>query len=94
MSEILLPQSPLPDKPSTWEATKAWFKYSETILLARLTVLSGFIAAVISATNFGPLLGVDFENKKAIFVTGSIAIVQGLAMEILRRRGDPNLGNK
>ena len=74
---------------SWWEAIKAFFHYSMTILLARITTLTGFVIAAAGAMNWGPLLGLSMDagfNRNQIIWLGSIAIIQGVIFELARRR--------
>lgn len=67
-----------------WTETKAWFKYSETIFLARIQVLSGFVLAGLANVDWSTLSGfVDF--KQAMYMSGGL-VANGLLTEYLRRR--------
>ena len=93
----LKPKSP-PEKPitsqlpstSTWEATKIFFKRSESIFLARMIALGGTATTFVGGMDFSPLwslfqTGTDFTQKQLIFM--GIAIVgTGVSLEIARRR--------
>ncbi len=71
------------------EELKAWFKYSETILIARAEVLTGFVISAVSLMDWSPLLslGVDtgFTWKQGAVIRG-ITVVKGLVTELARRR--------
>lgn len=74
----------------TWAEIKAFFKYSETIFLARLTALSGLITAVIGTVDWSPvfsLLGVDtgFSWKQTTWA-GIGIFFKGIIDELARRR--------
>jgi hypothetical protein len=82
--------TPLPPQPSTpWQHTKAWFHYSETLFLARLTMLSGFMIAAVGAMDWSPLTTIDFETgfkPHQLVAVGSITLVKGVVDEVARRR--------
>lgn len=69
---------------------KAFFKYSETIFVARIQALAGLVTVVVGAVDWSPvfsLLGVDtgFSWKQTVW-TGIGLFFKGLMDEILRRR--------
>lgn len=67
-----------------WNEAKAFFKYSETILIARAQVFSGFILAV--ATNVDWTALSDFVSyKQSIALAGGL-ILNGILTEWARRR--------
>jgi hypothetical protein len=73
-----------------WEETKAFFAYSETILVARIQALSGLIVAAVGAVDWSPvfnLLGVDtgFSYKQTVWL-GIGLFFKGIMDELLRRR--------
>lgn len=73
-----------------WEEVKAFFKYSETILVARLQSLIGLVMAVVGAVDWSPvfnLLGVDtgFSWKQTAWL-GIGLFFKGIVDELLRRR--------
>lgn len=73
-----------------WEETKAFFKYSETIFLARLTAFTGLVTAVIGSVDWSPVfsgLGVDtgFSWKQTTWL-GIGIFVKGIIDELARRR--------
>lgn len=73
-----------------WEEVKAFFKYSETILIARLQSLIGLIVATVGAVDWSPvfnLLGVDtgFSYKQTIWL-GIGLFFKGIIDELARRR--------
>lgn len=80
-----------------WSGIKAWFKHSETILLARIELISGFVITAVSAMDWSPLLsmGVDtgFTWKQGM-VLGSITLAKGLITELARRRNTQQIGDR
>lgn len=70
-----------------WEKVKAFFAYSETILLARLQVFAGIVLGVF--LQLDPSL---FEAYIPSKWTPLYLLAIGVATEIARRRNDPNLG--
>lgn len=73
-----------------WEEAKAFFKYSETIFVARLTMLGGFVAAAAGAMDWSPLynlFGADtgFTPHQASWL-GITTFAKGCLDEFLRRR--------
>ncbi len=73
-----------------WEDAKAFFKYSETIFVARLTMLGGFIAAAAGAMDWSPLynlIGADtgLTPHQATWL-GMTTFAKGCLDEFLRRR--------
>lgn len=88
MQRMKLKNSKLPLPPKENQLL-AFFKYSWTIFLARLTALSGLIVAGIGFMNWGPLLALNVDtgfSKNQIIWLGAISFVQGIATEIARRR--------
>lgn len=76
---------------------KAWFKYSESIFIARVEALIGFVIAAASAADWGPLLtlGVDSATSiKAGIWLGSVWFVKGLTQEWARRRNTIEVDSK
>lgn len=74
---------------TAWTAVKAWFKDSETIFLARMEVLVGFIIAVVGAMDWSPLMTFDLSSgfdTKQLLIVGGMIIVKGVISEIARRR--------
>lgn len=80
----------LPPRPETWfQHTKAWFKYSETILLARIEVSVGFLAIVFASMDWSPLFGLtNFDTKQVVYL-GGLSVFKGLVTEWARRHRDP-----
>jgi hypothetical protein len=68
-----------------WENTKAFFKNSETILYARLQVLSGFFLAVFSSIDWTSVTVNLNDAKNSLYVALGL-IANGVLTEILRRR--------
>lgn len=81
----------LKQKLSEWYASvKAWFKYSETILIARLTAGAGLVAAALGSMDWSGISGVVSSttgfNAKQVISVGILALVQGIILEWARRR--------
>lgn len=73
-----------------WEDLKAFFKYSETILIARLQALVGLVTAVVGMVDWSPvfnLLGADtgFSWKQTTWL-GIGLFFKGIVDELARRR--------
>lgn len=73
-----------------WEDVKSFFKYSETIFIARLQALTGLVTAAAGAIDWSPvfnLLGVDtgFSWKQTTWL-GIGLFVKGIIDELARRR--------
>lgn len=73
-----------------WESLKAFFKYSETIFLARLTAFSGLVTAVMGSVDWSPVfngLGMDtgFSWKQTTWL-GIGIFFKGIIDELARRR--------
>ena len=63
-----------------------WFRSSETILIARVTAVTGFVVASLAAADWSNLLSLDFTNPKQILGVGLVALSHGLVTEAARRR--------
>lgn len=76
---------------SSWfEEAKAFFRYSETIFLARVTAFSGLVTAVVGSVDWSPVfngLGMDtgFSWKQTTWLGVGI-FVKGIIDELARRR--------
>ena len=68
-----------------WENAKAFFKNSETILYARLQVISGFILAVFSSIDWTSVTVNLNDAKQSLYIALGL-IGNGILTEILRRR--------
>lgn len=73
-----------------WEELKAFFKYSETIFLARLTAFTGLLTAVTGSVDWSPVfngLGMDtgFSWKQTTWL-GIGIFFKGILDELTRRR--------
>ena len=80
---------------SWYEATKKWFLDSETIFMARLTAIAGLITAAVGSLDLSPLwslfgTGTSFTFKQVAWM-GGFLLVQGVVLEVLRRRNAPEL---
>lgn len=76
-----------------WEEAKAFFHYSITIVIARVTMLTGVLTAVVGSVDWSPVfngLGVDtgFSWKQTSWL-GIGIFVKGLIDELGRRRTLP-----
>lgn len=73
-----------------WEEVKAFFKYSETILIARAQALVGLLMSVVGLVDWSPvfnLLGVDTGfSWKQTFWLGFGLFFKGIIDELARRR--------
>lgn len=69
---------------SFYESVKAWFKYSETILWARLQTISGFVLAAIAGIDWTQLSISGLSKETAVLAGG--LVLNGLFTEYLRRR--------
>ncbi len=82
---------PLPERlslppTSKWDAVKAFFAYSETVLVARTEALVGLVTMAIGSMDYSPLLGVTNFDKKQVVYLGGISFVKGIFTELVRRR--------
>jgi len=71
-----------------WTDILGFFRYSHSILVARLTMLSGFIVAVLGAIDWSPLLSLNIDTgftKNQVIWLGIITFVKGVFDEIARR---------
>lgn len=77
---------------TTSDHIKAWFRYSETIFLARATMLSGFLMAVVGSMDWSPLMGINvdtgFSRNQVIWIGGT-TFIKGMVDEAARRRNMP-----
>ena len=69
---------------SFWDKTKAFFSYSETVLLARLQVIAGFILAVLGGIDWTALS--DFTSYKQTMWLSIGLVANGVLTELIRRR--------
>ena len=72
-----------------WNRIKIFFRDSETIFLARLQMLVGFVVAAATAMDWGPLIGMASGggfDKDQLISLAVILFVQGVAIEYMRRR--------
>lgn len=66
----------------------SFFAYSHTILVARITMLTGFLTAVIGGLDWAPLLGLNIDtgfSKNQVVWLGIVTFVKGVLDEIARR---------
>lgn len=71
---------------SKWDAVKAFFAYSETVLVARIEASVGLVTMVLGSMDYSPLLGVTAFDKKQVLWLGGISFVKGIFTELVRRR--------
>ena len=71
---------------SRWDAIKAFFVYSETVVIARTEALIGLLTMAFGAMDYSPLLGITNFDKKQVIYLGGISFVKGLFTELARRR--------
>lgn len=71
-----------------WDEVKAFFKYSETIFLARLDMLSGLVLATLGSLDYTDFTSIDFSVASAKQVTwlGIGIFIKGIVSEFVRRR--------
>lgn len=71
-----------------WIDILAFARYSHSLLVARLTMLSGFVVAVLGAIDWSPLLSLNIDtgfSKNQVIWLGIITFVKGILDEIARR---------
>lgn len=71
-----------------WTEILSFARYSHSLLVARLTMVSGFIVAVVGTLDWSPLLGLNIDtgfNKNQVIWLGIITFVKGILDEIARR---------
>lgn len=71
-----------------WTSILSFARYSHSLLVARLTMLSGFLVAVIGTLDWSPLLGVNIDtgfSKTQVIWLGIVTFVKGVLDEIARR---------
>jgi len=71
-----------------WTTTLSFFRYSHTILVARLTMLTGFLTAVIGSLDWSPLLGLNIDtgfSRTQVIWLGAVTFIKGVLDEIARR---------
>jgi hypothetical protein len=72
-----------------WSKLKAWFYHSETIAWARIQALIGIAAQVLTFVDpqmVVAVIPVEYARYASLFL-----LLNGLATEWLRRRGDPEM---
>ncbi len=78
---------PLRPKPNTvFQHVKAFFKYSETVALARTEAVVGFGATVIGALDWSPFFGLTGFDHKQVMYLGGLSLTKGVLTEWARRR--------
>jgi hypothetical protein len=71
---------------TTFDRVKAFFKFSETILIARVEAIVGFLAIVFASLDWSPLFGITNFDTKQVGYLGGLSLVKGVATEWARRR--------
>lgn len=72
-----------------WNAIVKFFSDSETIFLARLQGLIGFLVAAAGAMDWSPLIGLASGggfNRSQVISLGVVLLLQGIVTEWARRR--------
>lgn len=83
-------QVPISDPPSTLDKYKSWFRYSETLFLARISMIGGAVTTFVGGMDFSPLwsmfsTGTDFTKQQVLWIGVSI-VGAALTVEMARRR--------
>lgn len=71
-----------------WTDILGFFRYSHAILVARLTMVLGFLISVLGAIDWSPLLSLNIDTgftKNQVIWLGIITFVKGVLDEIARR---------
>ena len=72
-----------------WNKIKDFFKRSETIFIARLEAVAGFLVAVIGGLDPTALLSLDISNgvtSSTTLIFGLVWFLKGIIQEWARRR--------
>jgi hypothetical protein len=85
--KLPLPERILLPPVSKWDAVKAFFVYSETILIARTEAIVGVLTMAMGSMDYSPLLGITNFTKEQVIWLGGISFIKGLFTELARRRG-------
>ena len=81
------PQSLPPTLEQGW--LQKWFRDSETILVARITQVGGFFTAIGAGLDWSLIFSLDFSKgivDRQLMITGILIFVQGVFVELARRR--------
>lgn len=83
-------KAPIADPPSTLDTYKSWFRYSETLFLARMGMIGGAVTTFVGGMDFSPLwslfsAGTDFTKQQILWIGVSI-LGAALTVEMARRR--------
>lgn len=82
------------EKYSWYEDTKRWFKHSESILIARSEVATGFVVSLVSMMDWSPLLAIGADTGftwKQGATLGGMLVAKGFFSEWARRRNASDL---
>lgn len=71
---------------SKWDSVKAFFVYSETVVIARAEAVVGLFTMAFAAMDWSPLLGVTNFDQTQVLWLGGISFVKGVFTELARRR--------
>lgn len=85
-SQKMSRQSSKSARPSRRSLLALWFRNSETILVARLTALSGLILGTLTALDWSSFIGLDITNHKQFAFASGGLVLHGLVTELARRR--------
>ena len=86
VQKLPIPERLKLDPVSKWDAIKAFFVYSETVLIARTEALIGVMTMTFAAMDYSPLLGITNLDKTQVLWLGGVSFVKGLFTELARRR--------
>ena len=78
----------------TQSAKDWWNNVVHTILLARLTALTGFIVGAVGSMNWAPLLAIDVDtgfSRNQVVWLGVLMFAQGVVFELVRRYNAPDI---
>lgn len=79
---------------SAWESVKAFFHNAESIFIARVTALGGFLLSSLEGMDWSALMNLDFSNvvhNTQALIAGGVIFAHGVISEIARRRNAVDL---
>lgn len=71
-----------------WIEILSFARYSHSLLMARFTMIAGFLTAVLGTLDWSPLLGINIDtgfSKNQVIWLGIVTFVKGVLDEIARR---------
>jgi len=71
-----------------WISILSFARYSHSLLVARLTMVSGFLIGVFGTLDWSPLLGLNIDtgfSRNQVIWLGIVTFVKGVLDEIARR---------